>query len=472
MGTKLTGLDRAAVAALRRDFTGTLVLPGDDGYDGARRVVNGMIDSRPALIARCGTATDVVRAVAAARDLGLEIAVRGGGHSVSGQSTVDDGMIIDLSPIREVTVDVDGRRVRVGGGALLRDMDAATTPHGLASVAGMVSHTGVGGLTLGGGYGWLSRMHGLACDNIVRAEVVTADGSIVVASDHENADLFWGIRGGGGNFGIVTQFEFRLHPIPPAIRTGDIFFDFDDGPTVLRAFFEYAADVPDEIFPSAFTVTGRAQHGLPESYLDRPVIGVSWAYVGDADDGERVAEPLRNAARPIKEELATIAYFDLQRVGDEAWHPGVRAYWKSSFTSALPEAGIEAFLSRGVGRADSGRVPRNGAEILRLGGTIARVGEDETAYSHRDAEYDFLAVGRWEDPADDEIFVSDARRSWAAVAPFASMGVYINNLGDEGQDRVKEAYGPKKYGRLADLKRRYDPENIFHRNQNIRPAEV
>ncbi len=462
----LPHLDPAMIRDIRRGVAGQVIVAGDPGYEEARRVWNGMIDRRPAVIVRCRSSRDVATAISAARSAGLEIAVRGGGHNVAGLSSVDGGLVIDLSTMNSVTVDVDRRRALVGGGALLSDLDAATTAVGLATTGGMVSHTGVGGLTLGGGYGWLARVHGLACDNVVGAEVVTADGRILRAEERENPELFWGLRGGGGNFGVVTSFEFRLHPVPPVISTGDVFFDLEDAPAVLRTLLDVAPSLPDTILLSAGITTGRSDHNLPDDRIGKPVLVVYWGFLGEAQAARALVAPIIGAGTPVKELPGEYSYVELQRGADENMRPAQRVYWKASFVSTLSGAGIEALVTRG---APDG-VTLAGTEIVQLGGAIARVGEDETAYSHREAAFDFLAISAWEDPAEDDARIADVRRAWSTVAPHALSGVYVNNLGDEGADRVRAAYGAEKYARLQAIKHRYDPENVFHRNANIVPA--
>ena len=447
-------------------FDGTVLTPEHEAWDVARRVWNGMIDRHPGVIVQPRSAAAVGAAVRVARTQGLEIAVRCGGHSVSGGSTLDDGMVIDLgAEMRGVAVDPDARRVRVGGGARLADLDAATIVHGLATTGGMVSHTGVGGLTLGGGYGWLARVHGLACDNLAAVEMVTADGSIVRAGPGENEELLWGLRGGGGNFGIVTSFEFRLHPVPPRIALCDLYFRMEDAQHVLRRFFEVAASVPDELYLQAYTVTGRADHSLPSEHVGRQIVGVSWVWIGDPADGERAAAPFHRLATPIRTIRRDVDYVSLQKLADDNQAHGHRDAWKASFVPPLTEPAIDALLAQG----DGGRFGC-GAEVLSMGGAIARVGEDDTAYSHRRAPWDFLAVARWAEPAEDADWLASIRRCWSEVTAHGAEGVYVNNLGAEGQDRVRSAYGPAKYDRLSRLKRQWDPENVFHRNQNILPA--
>jgi FAD/FMN-containing dehydrogenase len=462
-------VDPVALRELRRRFQGQLLVPDEPGYDDARRVTNAMVDKRPAVIARCAGSGDVAAAVAFARLTGLEVAVRAGGHSVSGNSSSDGGLVIDLTPMRTVTVDPDARVAQVGGGALLRDLDTETQRYGLATTAGMVSHTGVAGLTLGGGYGYLARRFGLACDNLLAAEVVLADGTVTVASESSDPDLLWGLRGGGGNFGVVTSLEFRLHPVGPTVLSGELTFSADDGPAVLRAFRDLALERQDVVFSAYTGAVSRSWGGDFEAMVGRPAVAVGFTVTGpDLDGGEALAASLRGVASPLAETLEPVAYVALQSAGDAAWAPGAsRCYWKSSTFSQLPDELLDGFVERGV---ETAAVAEGcGLELVAVfGGAVAQVGEDDTAFSNRHAQVDFIAVGRWTDPAADELLIGLCRDNWAALAHLADAGVYVNNLGQE--DRVHEAYGEAKYRRLVALKDRFDPENLFHLNANIRPS--
>lgn len=455
------------LGTLRDTFRGQLLRSDDPGYDEARRVWNGMIDRHPLLIARCTGTADVVAAVRFARTQGLEIAVRGGGHSVTGHAVTAGGLMIDLSPMDAVRVDPDARRAWAQGGALLGQLDHETHLFGLATTAGTVSHTGVGGLTLGGGYGFLARAYGLACDNLVSAEVVTAAGEVLVASEARNPDLLWGLRGGGGNFGIVTNFEFRLHPAVPTVATGDLFFDGDNGPAALRALLDYHDHMPDEMLTSAAVAEVRPEWGIEGLEPGRLVVVISWAFLGDLAEGRRIAAPLYAAAKPVVVEEQALDYLKLQSISDAGQRHGMRRYNKGAFVWDFPDAGIEAFLARGVSPGDPARWAGN---LISLGGAIARVGEDDSAYSGRSARFDFLVATSWEDAAEDEERLAGARRYFETMTPYLPGPAYINSLEDEGIDRIRAAYGPAKYDRLAALKRQYDPDNVFHLNQNIRPA--
>jgi hypothetical protein len=445
-------------------FNLELLRPGDPGYHAARSLWNAMIDRRPAVIARCRSTEDVVAALAMARDEGLEVSVRCGGHSVSGLSSTDAGMMIDLRPMNRVVVDPEGCRVRVQGGALLGELDRATHSAGLATTGGMVHHTGVGGLTLGGGFGWLSRLHGLACDNLVSAELVSASGDVVRVAEDENDDLFWGIRGGGGNFGIVTEFEFRLHAVTPVL-SGQLRYRTEDGPGVVRAYREVMASAPPELCALVGVSTGRGAGRLSDEPGERDV-SIWYAYTGvDLDEGERLGAPLRRAARPIAEQVEVLSYPELQSATGEASGPGRRHYWKGSLMWELSDAFLDALLERG--RALSGGC---GIELFSLGGAISRVGEEDTAYSNRGAAFDMLPAATWDDPIDDELNISLTRENWEALAPFARSAVYVNDLGPDAPDRLEEVYGSRKLERLVGLKARWDPDNVFHLNANIAPS--
>jgi FAD/FMN-containing dehydrogenase len=448
-------------------FTGEVLEPADPGYDAARRLWNAMIDKRPAVIARCRSTSDVAAALAHARNEGLEVAVRGGGHSVSGNSCTDGGVMIDLQPMNGVVVDPGARSARVQGGALLRDLDRATHEHGLATTGGMVHHTGVAGLTLGGGYGWLGRLLGLACDNLVSAEVVTASGDVVRASDGENADLLWGLRGGGGNFGIVTEFEFRVHPIGPVL-SAELRYAADDAPAVLRAFREFMGSAPPEVCGLVGMKTGRGSGQLEDRAPTSPDLYIWYTYAGeDPEDGERLGAPLRRVARPISEQVDVMSYPDLQSATGEGSGPGRRHYWKGSLMWELSDDFLDAFLERGL-MASGGC----GIELFSLGEAISTVGDDDTAYSNRGATFDLLPAATWDDPEDDEPNISLTRENWEALSPFARGGVYVNDLGADEDERVRDVYGSRKLERLVVLKDRWDPDNTFHQNANITPGAM
>jgi len=448
-------LPETRFAAFRRRLSGSLVLPGDDDYRAARCVWNGMIDKAPAVIAYCATPSDVVESIAFARETGLAIAVRGGGHNIAGKSLCDDGLVIDLSRMRRVTVDSPSRTARAQGGALLADLDVATQAHGLATTTGVNSDTGLVGLTLGGGIGRLGRKHGLSCDNMLSAEVVTADGRILHASEDENADLFWALRGGGGNFGVVTEVAYRLHPLGPMVLAGALIYRWRDARAALKLYAEFASAAPDEISADAALMT------LPGGERG---VSISVFHAGPLDEAERALEPLRGAIQPLDDRIRAIPYVELQRAGDATFPRGDRFFWKAQFLRTIPDAAIETLIDI-YPAAPSARSP---FVFQQVGGAIARAPAEQSAYANRDAAVDAFPVSIWTDPAEDEPNVAWASAAYEAMRPFGTSGVYVNNLGDEGEDRVKAAYGAN-YRRLAALKRKFDPANLFRANQNVRP---
>lgn len=397
------------------DFKGELLALHDPGYELAARLWNAMLAKRPALIARCRSTADVVAALARASTDGLEVAVRCGGHSVSGLSSTDGGMMIDLRPMNRVTVDPDVGRARVGGGALLGELDRATHAFGLATTGGMVHHTGVGGLTLGGGYGWLARLHGLACDNLVSAEVVTATGDVVRAAEDENVDLFWGIRGGGGNFGIVTEFELLLHPIAPVLSV-QLRYGGADARSALHAYRDVMESAPPEFCALVGVSRGRGAGRLADEADDHDLY-IWYAYVGaDLDEGKRIGRSLHRAATPIAEQVEVVSYPELQSATGEASGPGRRHYWKGSLMWELSDAFLDAFLERA-------RTLRGGCgiELFSLGKAISEVAEEDTAYSSRGARFDMLPAATWDDPADDEPNIALTRENWDALYPILAL---------------------------------------------------
>jgi FAD/FMN-containing dehydrogenase len=446
----------AAVERLRARLRGGVLVPGADGYEAARRVWNGLVDKRPAAILLCTRRDDVIEAVNVARESGLTVAVRGGGHSIAGASVCDGGFVIDLSGMKSVQVDPERRTVRAEPGLTLGEFDAATQAHGLATTMGINSDTGIAGLTLGGGLGRLGRKHGLACDNLLAADIVLADGRIVTASTVENPDLFWAIRGGGGNFGVVTTFTYRLHPLGPQILGGLLIHDFARAREVLRFYRDFSGAAPDETSADAVFLT------TPEG---QRLLAISACYVGAVDEGERALRPLREFGPPIQDLIAPVAYTALQASADPLFTRGRRYYWKAQFLQRISDAAIDA-LTDGYAGATS---PLSLAVLQQVGGAIARAGGDASAYGNRDAAYDCFPAAIWEDPAEDERHIAWARAFWEAMRPFATGGVYANNLGEEGEARVRAAYGAN-YARLAALKATYDPGNLFRLNQNIRPA--
>ncbi|MGH3824199.1 MAG: FAD-binding oxidoreductase [Pseudonocardiaceae bacterium] len=457
------------IDALRAAMTGSVSVPGDEGYDDARRVWNAGIDHHPAVITRCRSAKDVVAAIALAREQGLEISVRGGAHNPVGWAVCDDGLMIDLSELREVTVSPEARRVRVGGGALLSDLDAATQAHGLAVPAGLISHTGVGGLTLGGGMGWLTRLFGLSIDNLVSAEVVVADGRLLRAAEDENPDLFWALRGGGGNFGVVTSFEFRLHEVDPMVQLGLFFWPLGQGVEVLRLAREVVADMSLDINIVIGVLNAPPAPFVPEQHHFRPSYTIVLTGFGaDAEHG-RLVQRIRQTLPPLFDMVAPIPYVELQKMldKDNAW--GSHCYEKSTYVEDLSDEVIAA-LTEHVPLKKS---PMSRVLLYRLDGAYSQVGEDETAFTGgRSPRFSVFVVGF---APDADLLAVDrgwVRTCWAALRPYAVDGGegYVNSMPDVGENRVRSAYGAAKYDRLARIKSEYDPENIFHLNANIKPA--
>ncbi|NNF04732.1 MAG: FAD-binding oxidoreductase [Rhodothermales bacterium] len=461
----MTQLNTQKTDALRASLRGDVLLPGDPGYDDARQIWNGMFDRRPAVIARCVGTPDVIHAVNFARENDLLTAVKGGGHNSAGNAACDDGMMIDLSLMRRARVDPDRMTVRVDGGALLGDLDAETQLHGLAvSGGGIISHTGVGGLTLGGGFGWISRKHGLAVDNLISADVVTADGRLVTASKDKNPDLFWGIRGGGGNFGVVTSFKFRCVDIGTEVFSGLIVKKFEDARDYIRFHREYVLTLPDEMTAWMVIRTAPPLPFLPEDVHGKKVLIVPFVWLGEKAEGERLIQPIREATASHGEGMGMHPWTGWQAGFDGLVEHGARNYWKSHHLANLSDGCIDAILEY----ADS--LPTNECEIFipHMEGAPSRVAEDATAFAHRKPPFVLNIHTRWRETSDDERCLEWARNFHEATEPFAD-GVYVNFLSDEGEDRVKAAYSQEAWERLVTLKRKYDPQNLFRMNQNIKP---
>jgi len=451
-------LTDATVQELTGRLRGELLRPGDGGYDGARTVHNGMIDRRPALIARCAGVADVVAALRFAREQRLLVAVRGGGHSAPGFSVCDGGLMLDLSRMRGVRVDAARRTARADGGATWGDFDHETAAFGLATTGGVARPTGIAGLTLGGGHGFLMRKYGLACDNLRAVDVVTAAGEVLTASADEHPDLFWGLRGGGGNFGVVTSFEYRLHPVGTVLG-GMLVYPLARAGEVLRRVRDVADAAPDELGLIAVLAT------LPDGTQAAAVLV---CHAGPIEEGERLLAPLRAAGPLLADQVGPMPYPAQQSIVETFNPPGMRNYWKSDYLADLSDAAIDGL----VAAYPSVPTPLSHVAIECLGGAVGRVGEDETAVGHRAARYNAIIVGMWAEQGDDERTISWVRGLWEGLRPFAAGGVYVNYLmGNEGEDRVRAAYGAAKYARLRTLKTRYDPTNLFRLNQNIPPAE-
>jgi FAD/FMN-containing dehydrogenase len=452
-------IEESAVLELRGRLRGTLLRPGDPGYDEARRVWNGMIDRRPALIVRGAGAADVIQAVGFARERGLPLAVRGGGHNVAGNAVCDGGLVIDLSRMKGIRVDPARRTVRAEGGVLWGELDREAQAFGLATTGGIVSTTGIGGLTLGGGIGWLARTCGLACDNLLSVDLVTADGRLLTVGPTEHADLFWGVHGGGGNFGVATSLEYRLHPVGQVLG-GLLIHPFEAARDLLRLYRDFAETAPSEL--ACYPVLTSSAEGAP-------VAAIAVCYNGPPDAGERALRPLRSFGSPLMDGIGPMPYTGVQSMLDAFYPPGLFNYWKSSFLTGLSDGAIDTMIAHCADRPS----PMCHMALEQLGGAVSRLDAEETAFAHRERPYCFLCLGMCADPAEVEACVRWARRFWEAMEPFAS-GVYVNYLGteaDEGAERVRAAYGAEQYERLAALKARHDPSNLFRVNQNIKPAE-
>jgi FAD/FMN-containing dehydrogenase len=426
-------------------FDGLLTRPGDPDYDSGRAVWNAMVDRRPAAIARCASTADVVAALRYGRDAGLEIGVRCGGHSFLGLAVVEGGLLIDLSALNSVQVDPVSRRARVGGGALLGALDVASQRYGLATTAGNVSHTGVGGLTLGGGIGWLARAYGLTCDNVASYELVTADGAVLRVSQTEHPDLFWGLRGGGGSFGVVTAFEFRLHPVGTQALTVDLFHELDDAGTALRGWRDLFADAPRQATPVARI--GRGDDG-------RPIASIGYVWVGDVEEGLRLLPSYQAIGRPVRRRIRELSYLDLQTLSDDSERHALRRYCKGHYLRSLPDAAIDAFLAQ-----DN----NPGARMTLNGGAVADVPDGDTAYSHRDALVEFTTGDAWTDPTEDAARITATRTYAAALEPYTS-GTYVNTIADNDPTTIHRAYSPPTLTRLHHLKSTYDPTNTFNQS--------
>jgi FAD/FMN-containing dehydrogenase len=434
-------------------MNGRVLFPGVAGYDRSRRVFNAMIDRRPAMIIRCAGAGDVIEGVEFARAYDLPVTVKGGGHGVAGRAVADGGVMLDLSAMRRVRVNPLGRTVTVEPGVTLGDLDRETEPFGLATPTGVVSMTGLAGLALGGGLGWLNGKHGLTCDNLLAAELITAGGDRVLANADENPDLLWALRGGGGNFGVVTSFTFELHPVS-AVLAGAITYPARQARSALRRFHEFARGCPDEV--SAALSLSRPGGG-------EIIVTIVVCYTGSHEPAHGLPEPLRSL-NPEPDAITRMPYRTLQAAADDGYPPGRQHYWKSGYLTEIDDELIEVLIDF-VTRMPS---PASGLGLQQLHGAAARVGPTATAFPHRGDRYDCLILSQWPDPADSEQNVAWTTELFDALTPFLATGVYVNNLGDEGDDRVKQAYGPN-YDRLAALKTEYDPTNLFRHNQNIKP---
>ena len=449
-------LTAIAVQELKQELRGELLTPDNPDYDAARKVWNGMVDKRPALIARCADATDVVACIRFAREMDVLISVRGGGHNYAGKAVCDDGLVVDLSRMKGVWVDQGRRTVRAQAGLRLGEFDRETQKYGLATTLGVNTDTGISGLTLGGGYGWLAGKYGLACDNVIRAEVVTADGVILQCSDGQNADLFWGLRGAGANFGVVTEFEYKLHPVSKVLG-GLILYPLQA--EVLRFFDEFSSSAPDEL-----TMVGTVLTGPDGS----PAFGIGVCHCGAQEEGEDVVKPLRNVATPLADLIQPRSYLDMQTQFDQAWPPGRHYYNKAHNVRRLSDGAIQIILQY------SAKLPTPVSTIAfqQMHGAASRVPVSAAAFPHRYDHHDLLVHPATDNPIDKDKIIGWTRECWEALKPFVERAVYVNALEDgleEGELRVREAYGAN-YERLVALKKKYDPTNLFRQNSNIRPA--
>jgi FAD/FMN-containing dehydrogenase len=447
-------------------FNGELIGPEDSAYEEARAVYNAMIDRRPALVARCADADAVARVIGFARAHDLPLAVRGGGHHGAGMGTVDGGVVADLSLLKDIQVDPEARTVRVGGGCVWGEVDRATNAHGLATPSGIVSTTGVGGIATGGGLGHLTRKCGLTIDNMLSAEVVLADGSVVTASEQENEDLFWGLRGGGGNFGIVTEFELRLHELGPTVYAGLALWPFERAAEVLPAWRDYAGEAPDEVASACVVITAPPAPFVPEHLRGRTAVGIAFLYVGDPDDGARAARPLKEL-RPDVDHIEPMPYTAFQAALDPFAPPGMRSYWRGEYLDGLPDGAIATFLEQAPAATEAG-MPLSQMVLFRIGQAVDAVPDGATAFSQRHASYLFHPISVWQDPADDERLIAASRAFAEAMRPFGTGAAYLNFTPEA--DRVRSAYGEETYRRLVALKDAYDPDNLFRLNQNIAPS--
>ena len=463
-GRATTTLDQAALTELARNFQGDLIPPDHPTYEEHRRVWNASIDRHPALIARCTGVADVLAAVRFARETGILTAVRSGGHSFPGLSTCDDGLVIDLEQMKGIRVDPDKQTVRVQAGVRLGELDHETQAFGMAVSSGIVTHTGVAGLTLGGGIGWLMRKYGLTVDNLLAADVVTASGELVHASADQNAELFWGLRGGGGNFGIVTEFEFQMNPVSPVLLAGPIFWPMEDSPQVLRFYRDWITTVPDELTTIVIHRYAPALPIIPTELQGKPVVAVGVCYAGSIEDAERVVRPMREFGKPVLDLCRPSRFVDHQALFDASLPPGWWYYFRSCDVAELSDGVIDTVAEHSLRMKSK----VNTFPIFQLGGAVARVGDDETAYNGRQAGHTININATTTTAEGFDAERAWSRGLWEALTPYHT-GVYVNFLLDEGEERIRQAYGPAKYDRLKALKRHYDPTNLFRLNQNISP---
>lgn len=462
---KKTAVDESAIQELSSGLRGTLLQPEDKDFDEVRQIWNAMIDKKPRIIVRCAGVADVLRSVAFARDHGLLVAVRGAGHNIAGNAVCEGGLMIDLSLMRSVRVDPQSKRAYVEPGATLGDLDHESQAFGLATPLGINSTTGVAGLTLGGGFGWLSRKYGMTVDNLISADVVTADAELLRASSNENSDLFWGIRGGGGNFGIVTNFEFQLHPVGPEVLSGLIVFPIDQAKSVLGRYRDFVETMSEELNVWVILRKAPPLPFLPPEVHGKEVVVLALCYAGDVEKGMTEIEPLRSFGQVLGEHVGAQPFTAWQSAFDPLLAPGARNYWKSHNFSQLSDGLLDTAVEY------AGKLPSPHCEIFFgvMGGQVSRVSAEATAYSHRQSKYILNVHGRWETAEEDARCIAWARELFTAAAPHATGGVYVNFLTEEEGDRIAAAYGPS-YKRMVELKNKFDPTNLFRLNQNIKPT--
>jgi hypothetical protein len=460
-------LDETTIEKFKASLGGELIQPNDEGYDDARKVWNAMIDKRPALIARCSGTVDVITAVNFAREQGLLLSVRGGGHNIAGTALCDDGLTIDLSGMKGLHVDLKTRTVRAQPGCRLGDLDRETQVFGLVVPAGIVTDTGIAGLTLGGGFGWLTRRYGYTCDNLLSADVVTADGSFLTASKKENSDLFWGLRGGGGNFGIVTSFEYQAYPLGPQVTAGIVIHPMEKASEVVGFFREFSAGAPEELCCLLTLRLAPAAPFLPKEVHGKPIVGIAVCHSGSPEDGERAIRPLKEFGDPLGDIIAPKPFVVHQTLFDVAMAPGRHYYWKSEYLPEFSEAAGGVLMDHAAKITS----PHSSILLFQLGGALARFGETDTPAGNRNAAYVLNVAASWEDSEQTDEQVTWARGCWSAMQQFSTGGVNVNFLtGEEGNQRVRAAYGAANYERLVGLKNKYDPQNMFRLNQNIPPS--
>lgn len=462
MAVERQPLDETQVNEFGEGFRGDVIGPNEPDYDDARTIYNAMIDKYPTLIAQCANVADVIAAVNFAHEHDLETAIRSGGHNGPGLSLVDDGLVIDLSEMTGIHVDPEAQTARVEAGCTWGDVDHATHAFGLATVSGVISTTGVGGLTLGGGHGYLSRKYGMTIDNLLGADVVLADGRLIHASEDEHPDLFWALRGGGGNFGVVTAFEYQLHPVDMVVA-GPLFWPIEELETTMRWYREWLPQAPEDVY--AFYLTAEVPGApFPEELHGEKVCGLLWCYLGSEEEIDDVLQPARDVAEPVFEHVGGMPYPALQSLFDDLYPPGDQWYWKANFVRELTDDAIDEHV-----RFGEVPTPQSCMHLYPINGAVHRVAEDETAWNKRDVNWSMVIVGVDPDPAKTEEMTEWARDYWAALAPHSASGAYVNFMMEEGEDRIRATYG-NNYERLQEVKAEYDPENFFHVNQNIEPA--